>query len=103
VARGTIEHGFSEFAPDPTLLDQPAEGSVLRYNVSAPARILFLNSASTVTRDKMTVRISTNEGAADDFVAAPVEVGENTSVAGSHRSIVFRKFNLPWILAGTAG
>lgn len=37
---------------------------------------------------------------ADYFTAALVEVNENTGSSSSHRSIVFRKFNLPWILNG---
>jgi sialidase-1 len=135
VARGTIEGGFDDFAPDNTLLDPPAEGSILRYNTTSPARIVFLNSASTVTRTKMTVRISYDEArtwpvhralsdaplpawsglgtgavaeggyssmakTADYCVGALVEVNEDTASGTSHRSIVFRKVNLPWILDG---
>ncbi|NEE02823.1 sialidase family protein [Phytoactinopolyspora halotolerans] len=136
VATGTIEDGFSTYAPDATLLDPRAQGSILRYNSDSPARIMFLNSASTVTRTKMRVRISYDEGrtwpisrplsdaplpswpglgtgnwaeggyssmakTADYHVGALVELNENTgSSASSHRSIVFRKFNLPWILNG---
>jgi sialidase-1 len=61
VARGTIEGGFSTFAPDDTLLDEPCEASIMRYT-GAPDRIVFLNSASTVTRGKMRVRISYDGG-----------------------------------------
>ncbi|MDT0343494.1 sialidase family protein [Streptomyces litchfieldiae] len=42
---------------------------------------------------------------ADFFVGALVEVNENASAAdreAAHRSIVFRKVNLPWILNGRA-
>jgi sialidase-1 len=137
VARGTIEGGFDAFAPDATLLDPPAEASILRYNTDSPTRIVFLNSASTLTRTKMNVRISYDEArtwpvhrflsdaplpawpglgtasvaeggyssmakTADFFVGALVEVNENTADSStSHRSIVFRKFNLPWMLNGT--
>ncbi|MEO3815848.1 sialidase family protein [Plantactinospora sp. B24E8] len=137
VARGTVEGGFDTFAPDPTLLDPRAQGSILRYNTDSPTRIVFLNSASTETRTKMTVRISYDEGrswpvyrrlsdaplpawsglgggnvaeggysslakTADYHVGALVEVNENTSASDtSRRSIVFRKFNLPWMLNGT--
>jgi sialidase-1 len=136
VARGTIEDGFDAFAPDATLLDPPAEASIMRYNTDSPTRIVFLNSASTVTRTKMNVRISYDEAqtwpvhrflsdaplpawsglgagsvaeggyssmakTADFFVGALVEVNENTGDSStSHRTIVFRKFNLPWMLNG---
>jgi sialidase-1 len=40
---------------------------------------------------------------ADYHVGALVEVNENTGDSStSHRSVVFRKFNLPWILNGRA-
>ncbi|GAA4619633.1 sialidase family protein [Actinoallomurus vinaceus] len=64
VARGTIEGGFTAFAPDKALLE-PTNGcgaSTLRYNVGKPSRLVFLNSASTKTRTRMTVRISYNAG-----------------------------------------
>jgi len=37
---------------------------------------------------------------ADYFTGALIEVNENTRSGSSHRSIVFRKFNLAWILNG---
>jgi sialidase-1 len=138
--RGTIEGGFTAAAADLTLLDPRAEGSVLRYKTDTGNRIEFLNSASTKTRTKMTVRISYNEAStwrfsrslndaplpkhtasgwsglgsgavaeggyscmaktADGYTAALVEVNENTKSDSSHESIVFRKFNLAWILNG---
>ena len=61
VARGTIEDGFTAFAPDPALLDPDAQGSIMRYNTASPSRIVFLNSASTVNRRNMTLRISYDE------------------------------------------
>lgn len=61
VSRGTIEGGFGAYAPDNVLLDEPCEASIMRYTGS-PDRIVFLNSASTVTRGKMRVRISYDGG-----------------------------------------
>ena len=61
VARGTIEGGFGAFAPDNVLLDEPCESSIMRYT-GEPDRIVFLNSASTVSRGKMRVRISYDGG-----------------------------------------
>lgn len=132
VSRGGIAGGFSTFAPDDVLLDPRSEASVLQYNNAepdAPARTVFLNSASTVTRTKMRVRISydnartwavsrpfsegpTASGAgteggyssmaktADNRIAALVESNLNVDDDSSSRSIVFRKFNLSWILHG---
>ncbi|HEY1107371.1 MAG TPA: sialidase family protein [Opitutaceae bacterium] len=51
------------FTSDPDLLDPKCEASILRYNFDAPDRIIFLNPASTVTRSKMRVRISYDDGA----------------------------------------
>lgn len=137
VSRGTIESGFTTYAPDDTLYDPRAQASIMRYNLDSPTRIVFLNSASTETRTRMTVRISYDEGrtwpvyrrladaplpawaglgngsvaeggyssmakTADYAVGALVEVNENTGDSdSSHRTIVFRKFNLPWMLNGT--
>ncbi|WP_305784478.1 sialidase family protein [Symbioplanes lichenis] len=133
VARGTIEGGFGAYAPEPALPDPHAEASVLRYNLDATPRIMFLNSASAVNRRAMTIRVSTDEGVtwpvsrtladaplpawpqlgpgnvveggyssmaktADKAVGALVEVNEDADASDtSHRSIVFRKMNLPWI------
>lgn len=132
VARGTIESGFTAFAAAGCLLDPRNEASVMRYNADAPARLTFLNSASTETRTRMRIRMSEDEGrtwsysrplsdaplpgesatyseggyssivkTADYHVGALVEVNENTgSNSTSHRSIAFRKVNLPWIQGG---
>jgi sialidase-1 len=62
VSAGSIESGFPAFTSDNTLLDPKCEASILRYNTDAPHRIVFLNSASTVTRGKMRVRISYDDG-----------------------------------------
>lgn len=132
VTRGSIESGFAAFGPAGCLLDPKNEGSVMRYNADAPARLAFMNSASTETRTKMRIRMSEDEGdtwgysrplsdapmpgesstykeggyssivkTADYHVGALVEVNENVaSNATSHRSIAFRKVNLPWIQGG---
>jgi sialidase-1 len=132
VAKGTIEAGFSAFAPAGCLLDPKNEGATMRYNADAPARLAFVNSASTETRTKMRIRMSEDEGrtwsysrpfadaplpgesstykeggyssivkTADYHVGALIEVNENVSSnSTSHRSIAFRKVNLPWIQAG---
>lgn len=134
VARGTIENGFSAFEPASCLLDPKNEASTMRYNADAPARLAFVNSASTETRTKMRIRMSENEGrnwsysrpfsdaplpgesttykeggyssiakTADYHVGALIEVNENvTSNSTSHRSIAFRKVNLPWIQGGVS-
>jgi sialidase-1 len=63
VAYGTISGGFGSFTAHGDLLDPQMQASVLRYNFDAPDRIVFLNSASTVTRGKMRVRLSYDDGA----------------------------------------
>jgi sialidase-1 len=132
VSRGTIESGFTPFAQASCLLDPLNEASTMRYNADAPARLAFVNSASTTTRTKMRIRMSEDEGqtwsysrpfadaplpleggnykeggyssitkTADYHVGALIEVNENTgSNSTSHRSIAFRKVNLPWIQGG---
>jgi sialidase-1 len=59
---GTIEGGFGSFTADNALNDPKCEGSMLRYNTDAPARIMFLNPNSIDKRCNMTVRISYDEG-----------------------------------------
>lgn len=59
---GTIEGGFEAFAPDNALTDPKCEGSMMRYNTDAPARIMFLNPNDIDQRCNMTVRISYDEG-----------------------------------------
>ncbi|KAJ5691753.1 hypothetical protein N7462_001176 [Penicillium macrosclerotiorum] len=58
IARGSLESGFGAFTTDEGLPDPACEGSLLRYNSDAPARSIFLNSASTTSRRAMRVRIS---------------------------------------------
>ncbi|WP_460392160.1 sialidase family protein [Actinophytocola sediminis] len=132
VARGSIESGFAAFAPASCLLDPKNEAATMRYNADAPARLAFVNAASTETRTKMRIRMSEDEGrtwsysrafadaplpqegggyreggyasiakTADYHVGALVEVNENTGAnSTSHRSIAFRKVNLPWVQGG---
>jgi len=59
---GSIENGFSSWISDAALLDPKCEASMIRYNTDYPARIIFLNPASTERRCKMRVRISYDEG-----------------------------------------
>jgi sialidase-1 len=130
VARGTLS-GFGAFGNDTGLPDPQCEGSVLLYNLDAPTRVIFLNSASTSSRREMRVRISYdadaarytygrkladapisgagNEGGyssmtktADFKIGALVETDffEYGSDPRSHRAIVWRRFNLSWILNG---
>jgi sialidase-1 len=61
ISRGSLDGGFSAYEPDDKLLDPMNQASVLLYNNAepdAPTRMIFLNSASTVTRTKMRFRIS---------------------------------------------
>jgi sialidase-1 len=130
VATGSLESGFNNWESDLNLPDPASEGSVWRYNDPEPNRILFLNSASQKTRTAMMVRISYDEGnsypagrdipvfgsepgklggyssltkTADRQVGALIEYNEDVkNNATSQRSIVYSKFNLPWILNGTA-
>ena len=130
VARGTLT-SFGAFATDTGLPDPGCEGSVLLYNLDAPARTIFLNSADASTRRAMRVRISYDENAAKfDFgrklsdaavldsgfeggyssitktadykIGALVESDfyEDGGAKTSHRAILWRRFNLSWILNG---
>ncbi|WP_344386521.1 exo-alpha-sialidase [Asanoa iriomotensis] len=126
VARGTLG-GFGAFANDTGLPDPQCEGAVLVYNLDAPARTIFLNFASTSSRREMRVRISYDADAnrytygrklgdapiagagkasmtkTTDFrIGALVETDffEYGSDPRSHRAIVWRRFNLSWILNG---
>ncbi|RZS44979.1 A/G-specific DNA-adenine glycosylase [Herbihabitans rhizosphaerae] len=128
VSRGTLDGRFSAFQPDDKLLDPRNEASVLQYNTDAPARTIFLNSASTDTRTKMRVRISYDDAQTwprsrplsespipdsgteggyssmaktDDFhIGALVETNLRIGDPNSPKSIIFRRFNLSWILHG---
>jgi sialidase-1 len=59
---GSIEGGFGPWSPDLTLNDPKCEGSIIRYNTSAPARIIFLNPNDISKRCNMTARISYDDG-----------------------------------------
>lgn len=127
ISTGSIENGFGTFVSDGTLYDPKCEGSIYRYNWDSPDRIIFLNSASTVTRCKMKVRISYDQGQTwpigrkiydwltDEEAQAQGKGGYSSMTktsdycigalieikesTGNH-SIEFHKFNLPWILDG---
>lgn len=59
---GSIETGFPGWSVETELPDPKCEGSIVRYNTDAPARIIFLNPNSQSKRCNMTVRISYDEG-----------------------------------------
>ncbi|MBI5380531.1 MAG: exo-alpha-sialidase [Opitutae bacterium] len=58
----TITSNFPAPVPQDNLLDPRCEASIVRYNMNSPDRIYFLNSSSTVTRGKMQVKISYDDG-----------------------------------------
>lgn len=62
VSYGLNSTSFQTPYPLAALLDPHCEASVLRYNFDSPDRIYFLNSDSTVTRGKMKVRVSYDDG-----------------------------------------
>lgn len=62
-ATGSITGGFGAWAADAALTDPMCEGSIVRYNTDAPARIIFLNPNSDSKRCNMTARISYDDGA----------------------------------------
>jgi sialidase-1 len=130
VARGTLD-GFGAFSTDTGLPDPLCQGCVLSYNIDAPARTIFMNSASIDSRRAMRVRISYDADAgtytygrelgdapvsgvgyeggyssmtktADYRIGALVETDFYNDASGpdSYRAIVWRRFNLSWILNG---
>ncbi|WP_461034945.1 exo-alpha-sialidase [Streptomyces mayteni] len=130
VARGTL-NSFGAFAADNGLPDPMCQGSVLAYNIDAPARTIFLNSAHVSSRRYLRVRISYDADARTytygrHLTDAPVSgVGEeggytsltktadyrigalvetdffNDGTGGdSYRALLWRRFNLSWILNG---
>lgn len=115
-------NSWSSWRSSDDLLDPLCQASLLRYNDSYPARLIFINPATTLTglvnRKKMRVRISYDDGVtwpverlldannggyssmaktADFQIASLQEYrgGNNTNY-----SIKYRRFNLPWILNG---
>lgn len=62
ISYGLNGSGFDAPYPLDALLDPHCQASILRYNMNSPDRIIFLNSDSTVTRGKMKVRISYDDG-----------------------------------------
>ncbi|APU16093.1 MULTISPECIES: sialidase family protein [Actinoalloteichus] len=91
VSRGSIESGFSPFAPASCLLDPINEASTMRYNSDAPARLAFVNSASTETRTRMRIRMSEDEGRtwsySRPFSDAPLSGESSTYREGGYSSI----------------
>lgn len=61
VTRGQIGN-FPKPVPQSNLFDPRCHASMLRYNLASPARLVFLNSASTANRRRMKVRISYDDG-----------------------------------------
>jgi sialidase-1 len=135
VGRGTLTR-FDALTADPNLPDPRCQGSLLVYNVDAPARTVLLNAASTTSRRSLRVRLSYDPDAktfnagralSDAPVSGAGFEGGYTSMtktgdfkigalvetdffndgtrADSYRAIVWRRFNISWILAapGSAG
>jgi sialidase-1 len=111
---------WSAWASNDQLLDPICQASIIRYNDSYPPRLIFINPANINARSPMKVRISYDEGltwprgryldlarggyssltkTADFNIASLQEIGKDSK--GRH-SIIFRKFNLPWILDGNS-
>lgn len=114
------DHGitWTPFERDLELYDPICQASIIRYNEGYPPRLIFINPSSTVARYKMRVRISYDDGRTwpvqrlldedrggysslaktEDFMIGSLqEMGDNGL---GQLSIIFRKFNLPWIVNG---
>ena len=131
ISRSEDGVNWSDYAPHNTpnnaLLDPRCQASIMEYNADYPHRLVFLNPSSTVSRSKMRVRLSYDDGATwpverllptsdngtiqlggyssiaktnDHHIAALVESNDNASSKTSNRSIIFYKYNIPWILNG---
>jgi sialidase-1 len=91
VARGSIESGFTPFAPASCLLDPKNEAATMRYNADAPARLAFVNSASTETRTRMRIRMREDEGRtwsySRPFADAPLPLEGGNYREGGYASI----------------
>lgn len=59
---GKNETGFANYTRMEALLDPNCEGSLLRYNMGSPDRLLFMGSYSTEWRTKTAVHISYDDG-----------------------------------------
>ena len=114
---------WTEWESNNTLLDPLCEASIMRYNDSYPPRLIFINPATTLggleNRKKMRARISYDDGetwpisreldAVNGGYSSLVKTGdynigslqELRQNGGNSFSIIFRKFNLSWILDGT--
>ncbi|KQX63004.1 exo-alpha-sialidase [Paenibacillus sp. Root444D2] len=111
---------WSPISYDNTLIDPICEASIIRYmpsdNLTSNRMLLFSNPADTVSRDKMTVRISNDDGQSwatsktvykgpsaysslailsDGKVSLLFEGGEYTP----YDKIMFAVFNLEWFQA----
>ncbi len=114
---------WSDWQSNAVLLDPICQASIIRYNDSYPPRLIFINPATTIgglpNRNKMRVRISYDDGTtwpvqrlldADNggysslAKTADYQIASLQELRSSNNnvySIIFRKFNLPWILNGT--
>jgi sialidase-1 len=126
VARGDLS-SFGAFALDTGLPDPACEASTLLYNLAneaGPARVLFMNSAHKDLRTFMRVRISYDDDAAEfnygrELKDAPISgIGDEGGYSSmtktgdatvgtlveanrdGYMNIVWRRFNLSWILNG---
>ncbi|CAG9989401.1 unnamed protein product [Clonostachys byssicola] len=126
VARGDIS-SFGAFALDTGLPDPACEASTLLYNLAndaRPARVLFMNSAHNDLRTFMRVRITYDDDAAKfiygrELKDAPISgIGDEGGYSSMTKTgdakvgalveanrdgymvIVWRRFNLSWILNG---
>ncbi|MEH6305805.1 sialidase family protein [Olivibacter sp. CPCC 100613] len=90
---GTIPGNFSPFSAVSALPDPKCEGSILRYNVDDPNRIIFLNPNGTGQRCNMTVRISYDDGESWPisralYSGSNCNYTESTVVYGGYSSMV---------------
>jgi sialidase-1 len=90
---GSVSGGFPAFATVAGLPEPKCEGSILRYNVDDPDRIIFLNPNSITQRCNMTVRISYDDGntwpiSRALYSAANCNYTTSTVVYGGYSSMV---------------
>lgn len=101
---------FSHPRPDAALLEPVCQGSILRVTAAPPGTIVFSNPAST-RREKMTVRLSRDDGktwpcvrelypgsaAYSCLVELPAKNLGCIFEADNYRHIVFDRFPLSWL------
>lgn len=111
---------WSPLRLDPTLIEPICQASMIRYTLATEAgrnRLLFSNPADTARRDRMTVRLSYNEGKTWP-VARMVYAGPSAysslavlhdgtigllyerGAANANEEIEFARFNLAWLAHG---